>query len=748
VDGGGGISQLSDGIDPARVSVVAVGVESYEYGDSISLPGAADEAVRFANWAVKCGVPPDRIVLACSRPANAPAGKEVPQVEAEQKHLEDIVVNLAKLTGDLLLIFWCGHGVVRDKRRVLFSADARTDYLRCLDLDQMLDFLRSARMTGFAQQVILVDACANFVDEVDSGGNWRDLVRPGNMPGGTQRDSVNQFVLFSAAQGQTAKFKKVERHALFSDTVLGWLEDTATGSLPLAVSELARHVVDQFSVFRDSRMTRQTPISLWHRASDGSEDYRAFGGEPVSGSVHARLQDAGLPIASVSRIATAVVEILNARDSKVHGPRFNALRLMSLVDEADQSLLLAAVIDKLAAGRATELFQALVTVAPTEEDRLAVHDVERQWSRLRSLTPALQVFSVAGLQDVRAAYYWAVPPSDEGTAPLDLDEAFERAAAYPVAVNHITALHRFVARLEQATGHAMDSTWFDVPDASLRALHAEAAAASSKPARLVIDLHNPEAPIGQASWPPIVVGHLHQPGAPWRSTTLACTPDLNGVKQAVASLLDWAYSQGMASFTVGLIVPRHVLDEVPEAWECGDEMTGSMPLWRDRPTVLHSAERMNNWRARARWQEKAELIQRRLRASPTDILWIKFDDRDAPDRIRDSVRQATAAAFGFEFVAGRCSAELHRDPIIAAVVAGAPYVIWVSAEPDDWPQIRQWVQTLAERGDFADMPQRLHEEHTKAPNLGCRLRMIWDAPETLPPTGHLPGLPTRGGHVA
>jgi hypothetical protein len=744
VDGGDGIPAMNGSIDPARVLVMSIGIERYGYGSPMDLPGAAAEAMRFARWAAACGVPPERILLGCSwldadDDRSHAAGFRL--IETSQQAVENAVVEVSQQTGDLLLVFWCGHGLVSDDRRVLFTSDARIEHLRALDVDRLLRYLRSNRLIGFDRQVLLIDACANFVEDVGFDSN---AVTSGTLPVGDPRER-SQFVLFAAAQGQAAHFDRLQRHGTFSDTVLTWLEQQGPDLQP-DLDGLARHVEDVLESLRGARVTRQRPVWLWYRSLAGHEAILRYGGMPVSGAAQAALRRAGMTVAQLHRIARAVAETPTLATLASRQQLLNALDGTAADAQGEETALIEALSKHLAKGDAVRIFDVLRDWAATDEERLAVHAAELCWRRQEWIAPALEAFDTASGEEARAAYYRVVPASDSNPPPKDLDEAMDLAAAYGRAPAAIATLHRLVARLEHRTGTQVNDAWFDLPAAQLRALRVEATVERAETARLVIDLHDPQAPAGSLSWPATVLGHLYLPDKrEWKQTSQLTEPTADGARQAIDRLLSWAYDHGLATFTLGLIVSRPAIDEMPETWEFGDVLVAPTPLWRDRPTVLHCAERLRTPRARARWQEKLAAIRQQLTDSLPEVLWIEADHRDSPASIRDAVTSGRAACFGLGFATHGLGRDLHRDPLIATIAAGAPYVVWAQAEPEDWQATRQRLLALTQRGDFAETPVRLHEvirAHATGPCNG--LRLIWDEPKILPPLGQLTGFTTGG----
>ena len=98
-------------VDPSRTSVLAVGLEKYKFGQNRSLPGVADHAIRFARWAISQGVPVERVRLSCSWDSEPNALPGVTDVAPNGPALVQAMRDLLTEGGDLLLVYWCGHGV-------------------------------------------------------------------------------------------------------------------------------------------------------------------------------------------------------------------------------------------------------------------------------------------------------------------------------------------------------------------------------------------------------------------------------------------------------------------------------------------------------------------------------------------------------------------------------------------------------------------------------------------------------------
>jgi len=210
----------------------------------------------------------------------------------------------------------------------------------------------------------------------------------------------------------------------------------------------------------------------------------------------------------------------------------------------------------------------------------------------------------------------------------------------------------------------------------------------------------------------------------------------------VAHFIDRTYASGIATFTLGLIVTRLMIDEKPEQWLYGEPLVEPAPLWKTRPTVLHSAERLTDPGAKARWKEQVARIDRQLDNYAPNILWIEEDDRNSPEEIRSKAQKTKATCYGLVFIPHEFGHDLQRDPLVALCAAGAPYVLWTSVAPADWASLRSTVQRLVRRGPFHDMPARMHDARAMLDPDCKEIRLIWDHPSVLPKFGALPGLAT------
>ena len=140
--------------DPARTYALVVAVSQYGYGDSAWDRDALDQdAVRFADWLYSRGVPKSNVIIV-----------KGPEATAERIH-EALVREVPMWNGDLLWIYWAGHGVIdgREELRLLLAGAPATDR-RNLRLKDLRELYQSPYLPGFAQQIFIIDACQQEAD--------------------------------------------------------------------------------------------------------------------------------------------------------------------------------------------------------------------------------------------------------------------------------------------------------------------------------------------------------------------------------------------------------------------------------------------------------------------------------------------------------------------------------------------------------------------------------------------------------
>jgi hypothetical protein len=283
------------------VRAVVVGVETYEAGDRWALDGPAPDAVQVVSWLLDGGVPREQITLLVSALRHNRAAVEalgIPIGTPTRSTVYDLFTrDIPAETGDELLVYWGGHGVLDDTHnRRLFCADATVADKRNVDFDALCRFLATAAIPSFPRQVFLVDACQVLASE----RRYANRLPADGWPEGPYRHGREQHSLFAASTGETADNSIEHRNAgLFTDSVLDDLRSHSTPPSGLDVGELAGRIDRKFTDLREAGLARQTPAYVWLKTPnrEGTQVY----GLPSSGRTR-------MPIAALREVVDAMLE--------------------------------------------------------------------------------------------------------------------------------------------------------------------------------------------------------------------------------------------------------------------------------------------------------------------------------------------------------------------------------------------------------------------------------------------------------
>ncbi|NEN97237.1 MAG: NB-ARC domain-containing protein,Caspase domain-containing protein [Moorea sp. SIO3I7] len=253
--------------NPEQTYGLIVGIEHYQ-ATNWNVNGPVHDAIKFADWLLSQGVPTDNIRL-CLSPLNGNSKLvkefDINSEPATEHNLVNIITNdLSQKTGELLFIFWAGHGLITSERnRRLLCADASKTNWQNLDFNSLLLLLGSDAFK-IPHHICIVDACANYL--LESKG------RPTNLggkqfPSGQPKKDSKQFVLLATREGEKARVNSSAKTGYFSQAVRealehhDWLPDMAV---------VAEQVKQQFA----SLNKQQLPTYFYRRSWNGDqEDY-------------------------------------------------------------------------------------------------------------------------------------------------------------------------------------------------------------------------------------------------------------------------------------------------------------------------------------------------------------------------------------------------------------------------------------------------------------------------------------------
>jgi hypothetical protein len=245
-------------------TAVIVGIE--QYGGPWDLNGPANDAIGIAEWLTSYHIP---VTLHLS-PLDRGRSTGLDAKPATSTAILHTLTNKPQDSADELFLYWSGHGVMKgtETRRLLY-ADASERNLLNLDLNSLLVALRTDYF-GYSRQIVIVDACANYLELLRPRYSMPDQ----NFPVGTPVAGREQFVLFSASPGETSTNLGVEAAGLFTRELLHELRANR-GAWPPDMTCLGTRMGVRFNELRQDGKYRQTPVFFAYQDWQGNE--RALG---------------------------------------------------------------------------------------------------------------------------------------------------------------------------------------------------------------------------------------------------------------------------------------------------------------------------------------------------------------------------------------------------------------------------------------------------------------------------------------
>ena len=140
-------------IDPLQTHVFAVGIGSYRLGDQWRLPNAAKHALAFVAWARASQVPRDHIHLFLSAPDRERIAAKIAEADVSAQAADYTTITsfvthvLAVAGGELLYMFWTGHGSVSEEGR-------QGTVLRGSDVEEHTALRRERLPLGTADDIV------------------------------------------------------------------------------------------------------------------------------------------------------------------------------------------------------------------------------------------------------------------------------------------------------------------------------------------------------------------------------------------------------------------------------------------------------------------------------------------------------------------------------------------------------------------------------------------------------------------
>jgi hypothetical protein len=740
---------------PERTFALVVGIEQYDVGASWNLDGPALDAVRFVEWLRAHQVPACQIYAFVSplddnadevRARLKAAG--VPWKEARRDAIRKTVTEaLPTLTGDLLYLFWGGHGVVtKGEDRRLFYANAAKNDKDNLDFRSLLDMLRSNAMVRLSRQIAYVDACASYFAEMNSVVD----LPPDRIPSGDSGDGIEQYVLFAAAPGETAVNHNTRRSGAVSSAVLEALA-AANEAWPPDPGAVIQAVQARFETLRGEALSRQTPLHfIW---IDPRKGELRSGPLPAAGEELRAAAHLGITIEQLRGLVGRILECPALADEQ-NRETFHTFACAGLLRpparHADAEMDLLSLIIALyreEEGR-RRLLDALKQVEP---DRRALALVEEYIQRVLTVTTARACLAEARFT-MRQMQYWyfaSVPDYQQAPEASDLDAVLDALAQMGMRRPGITPLVEFMVRVSRAFPLASLDTWINGAIGSTARfelnllLDLEAAAVRARPVLLVevqtadrSQTSDPPKPTGLAAW-------LFDGQAWTQHWVESCAGGTDEVCVAFGRLLFEAQDRVGHDMTVEFLVPRKLFDMAPEKWLFGTDYVEPQPIGVTYPVVLRWRERLrdgSNVKA-GLWRSRIETIRQREKAGiALSLLWVPRDTNDVAG-LRSKLHGNQAIDFvdvvGLPFVPPGIPDDVRKDLVVVALVSGAPFALWLHTDSAGARQAMDDVERAMRATRLDSIPELVRALRVEAQedpgHFAHSLSIIWDDPTHAPP---------------
>ncbi|MGN2638276.1 caspase family protein [Nocardia takedensis] len=641
-------------------------------------------------------------------------------------------------SSDIVVVYFTGHGERLDDtdEHVLYTAD--TD-----PADPRLAMTTAA----MARAVLFRTPVRRFLlilDTCYSGKGGADFISAGldKYTDHWDEPAGNGFVVVSSAQPH--EFAEAGRFPRLLADAVQTLSATGYGSQTFAVQDVVAEINAPVLASRaGSQVVQANEVRLTGRAPAFLLNPRPGPHLPLRREILEDLRRRRLTLSHTRRAAAALDSLSEFLiNIDVDGALSEVLDDPS-AKTRDRHALVAQVFST---GRSNRLFELLSSRVRSPTQEFALLDLQDAWLRQETIASLAAHFNGLTTEQIHYAYFRAGCEPDVQT-PANLSEALDHVGRYGAGIDGFAPLQRFLAALEQVTGMPIPDIEFGLADNELIALREDARSQREKPTRLVIEI--PTAVVAARTaghgaggqnwpWPSHVEVHRREPGehSGWETGRRPCEPTLEGVTAVVNEL-----AAGVGDNSVlGFIVPRPVFDAIPEAWMYSTELDDPEPFWMRRPTILHCAERrLPN--LNYNWRDKLTAIKRRAKNHGADLNWIELSHSR---QIKIAVEESSATCFGIDFVPPVTAPKLSEDPLMAAIRAGAPYIVWTAHADDRWDEAKDHLVTCLLNGPIDEMPTRLHKWRRTCTHVAAdHVRLIWDDPEILPPTLQLLGAPRK-----
>ena len=747
-------------MNPAHSHAIVVGIEKYDIGDSWDLNGPAVDAARFIRWLRSRGVPAANIRLFAApleRNKGELASLDVQARPADSKTVIDALGDFAGRSGELLFLFWGGHGVSGEDSRRLFYSDVAPNLLRNSQFPAVLRFFRS--LSGFSRQVFFVDTCANYFELMQSPVALADVELPSGLPAG----SVSQYVLFGAGAGEYAANDSVLRTGAFSSCLLEGLEVSPTTEWPPSLPDVQSQLEASMLRLRAEGRAEQTPVTY---------NYRDWAGhEGTLRDVAAVVPPAAAGVLSPAhRDLLPRFELTSTQTDELTGALLDCQPMQSAAGRqvilGDLRVDFADVVDGIphAADNRTHtrniatgfsrsgewtslikrvLFHERNTLAGKRLSLLGLELDQRLFNaqhlkRLRGLIGNIEA-NVDG-QFLRHFHDCAedldIPElkGTEGPYPLLLMLAgfpsqptgfpiralqFAQILAPLLPANAGSGLQEIVQQVAGNEGLSDE----------LQLLRNSPTSEGAKEITLVFEMK------AKGDGFVLSASRLDAAGR-WTSLPTDDHPVSEDDAKTKFRELVANVEQHSMDLVIEMALSREMLCSPVDRWKIA---VGKYPIavGAQYPVVLRWLDRLRDKALEPRWVKKWQSVK----SHPGQPLWLTRTDEFKPSQLLAKLGEAPATGAFISFAFTPSSAvDVQQDTLAVALDGGTPVAVWWRECDPDPVKAQQELQTLLQLKRLVDLPAVLKAIRNKAEQVddpkhpGCRIALLFDNPDHRPPS--------------
>jgi hypothetical protein len=737
---------------PKQTHAIIVGAETYAT-PLWKLVGPGTDGVVFAEWLCGRKVPPENIHLFLSLldpddaalKARLAAKRLVIKAPAERDPIRKMFTQiLPRLEGQLLFLFWGGHGVVKDlDARRLFYATASDENPDSLDFSSLRRMFRSDKVK-IRRQVAFIDACANYYESMRLA-----LQTAGDqMPYTNTEPPVEQFFVFAAASGQATKNDAVRKTGAFSTFVNEWLKNDKTEDLDVMLPGLDAH----FNNLRAQRETRQTPV---YYIVEAGNNVKESGSVPQSEVVQVAAERWNFSMEQMESLVSAICTCPSMQERAKRDALLEkldpAIRNVTFRnDDARTDLLNFLSVSLQDKASLEALWRGLALIEPNSYAVQAVREKADRLILTAEVRAVLEDARVRVTSNARFRAYMASSTDVQRSARVsDLDGMIESLSEMANGPGGVSRVAEFVARLHRMSKDPDLNAWLDGQlDGYQRTdlenrLAAEEEMARTMPPFLVLDVRMKTATISTKGEPELVEAWLYNAPNDLADHWLGAELAAKTFRQALSEVILTVRAARGTDLLVEFLLPRELLCMDAECLEVDSEFSSPVPIGIDHPVVLRWRDRFRNPRAAQPgfWRGKVEEIQQRIKANlEPSFLWIDQREQEPILLRAELAKSGCGDCVGLLFVPPENPIDMRRDLLVSALAGGTAHLVWSRRAPADWNDLRARVQNLIRARGFDAFPRLLRDERVEAfknrknglSHPFENVSVIWDLPEHTP----------------